>query len=150
MRSGSPPTKRTKKITMRLIQANELCRGLAKVAVVLALSMCPSHCDAWSGLYGCYGPPHVISPLDMPLTPYTMPRRPARGGSEFRYTVKPSPQCQLCGCALSNEDTTAGCLMPYRPEMSEVAEPGSFERLGHIPHESLLGSGPIAAGPASR
>jgi hypothetical protein len=102
---------------------------------------------AWSGMYGSYGPPCVVSPLDMPLTPYAMPRRPAWGGSSFAYRVKPSPQYQLCGCGWASDDTAEAARLPYPPELSESFAPPKFERLGPIPHDPLLGT---AAPPSGR
>jgi hypothetical protein len=125
-------------------------RGSVIAAGIVVIVACASQSSgAWSGLYGCYGPPCVVSPLDMPLTPYAMPRRPAWGGSNFRYRIKPSPQTQICGCGWSNDDAAAATQTPYPPEMAASFEPASFERLGHIPRDPLLGPGP-AVGPSGR
>jgi hypothetical protein len=121
--------------------------AVAGVASVLA---CAAQCyGAWSGMYGSYGGPCVVSPLDMPLTPYVMPRRPTWGGSQYCYHVKPSPQCQVCGCGWTNDDAAAACQTPFPPETAESFSPAKFERLGHIPHDLLLGPGP-AVGPVAR
>jgi hypothetical protein len=122
---------------------NRFRRGVLTAGIAVVLACASESSGAWSGLYGTYGPPCVVSPLDMPLTPYAMPRRPAWGGSSYRYHVKPSPQCQMCGCGWSNDDAAAACLAPYPPEMERSFEPASFERLGHIPHDPLLGPGPM-------
>jgi hypothetical protein len=122
---------------------------LAVAGLAAALAWVSQSHGAWSGMYGCYGPPCVVSPLDMPLTPYVMPRRPAWGGSSFRYRLKPSPECQLCGCGWANDNAATACQTPYPPEVAESFSPTTFERLGHIPHDPLLGPGP-AIGPTAR
>jgi hypothetical protein len=115
------------------------------VGIAMLLSGISQAFGAWSGMYGCYGPPRVVSPLDMPLTPYAMPRRPAWGGSSFAYHVKPSPQYQLCGCGWESDDAAAACRLPFPPDAAESFEPRKFERIGQIPHEPLLGPGPAAS-----
>jgi hypothetical protein len=135
----------SERLPVRQIPRNRWFGGIAWAAgtVMLLASVCETQ-GAWSGMYGCYGPPCVVSPLDMPLTPYTMPRRPAWGGSSFAYHVKPSPQYQLCGCGWANEDAAGGSRLPYPAETADSFLPVRFERIGEIPHESLLGAGPIA------
>jgi hypothetical protein len=99
---------------------------------------------AWSGMYGhCQPQRCVVSPLDMPVTPYTMPRRPAWGGSSYAYHVKPSPQNQFCGCGWATEQAGTPTDLPYPVEIGDTFVPVKFERIGQIPHDPLLGAGPV-------
>jgi hypothetical protein len=135
---------------MRRIQRSAgLCRKAVTAGIAVGLAFSSQCHGAWSGMYACYGPRCITSPLDMPLTPYAMPRRPAWGGSSYRYSLKPTPQCQICGCGLANDDASVDCQTPYPPGAAASFEPATFERLGQIPHEPLLGPGP-AVGPGLR
>jgi hypothetical protein len=88
------------------------------------------------------GPP-LPSPIDTPLRCYFMPRRPAWGGQQYRYRVK--PQEDFCGCG-PNGDVESGYAAAnpaLAPELYDGFAPMQFERFGQIPNSSR-DLGPVA------
>ena len=92
--------------------------------------------------------PTRVSPLDLQLRPYYVPRTPAWGPHGYRYHLKET--VPFCGCDAPCEEPSEGeCLphgSPYPPEAAYGLDPGEFEPLGQIPNDSLLGG--VVATPA--
>jgi hypothetical protein len=112
---------------------------IAATALAAAATNASGQCAGCGG--GCWAilAPTRLSPLDLRLRPYYIPRTPDWGPHEYRYDVKePTPYCG-CGPACTSGDGPClfgGCSYP--PEAAAGFDPCEFETLGQIPNDSLL------------
>jgi hypothetical protein len=99
---------------------------------------------------GCWAilAPTRVSPLDLRLRPYYIPRTPDWGLHDYCYDVKDPARFCGCGTACRGGDgacRTGGCAYP--PEAAAGFGPCEFETLGQIPNDSLLLEGAAALRP---
>jgi hypothetical protein len=120
------------------------CRGAACGGYT-----CPGSAG-YGGYHGCcgccyliFGPP-LPSALDTPLRCYFVPRRPAWGGQQYRYRVKPQEDFCACGPDGGTNGGYAAGKIGLAPELYDGFAPMQFEQFGQIPNSSPRELGPVA------
>jgi len=109
-------------------------------AVALAASASSASGQCVGNDRGCWAilAPTRVSPLDLRLRPYYIPRTPDWGPHEYCYDVKDPAPCSGCGPACCGDGSCLAGGCPYPPEAALGFEPCEFETLGQIPNDSLL------------
>jgi hypothetical protein len=131
-------------------------RILGLIAVLALAAIAPAAAGQYVGRCGgdCSAllAPTRLSPLDLRLRPYYIPRTPDGGLHDYRYDVKdPARFCGGCGgcgsgCSSSGDGACPTDRCSYPPEAAAAFDPCEFEVLGRIPNDSLL-EGAAAAPP---